>query len=109
VYLQEVLAEMLLAPVEGDAWMQALPPPLFAGTDAASEGVCLKGDAFRRAVIDTKACSLEKGFALLAKVLLCSQCVVDRLAERAVFLSDVLVAQKACSWVAQLCVLQELL
>lgn len=42
---------MLLAPAEGDAWMQALPPPIFKGNEASKEAVCLKGDAFRQAVL----------------------------------------------------------
>lgn len=53
--LREVLAGMLLAPAPPEqAWLQALPPPMFAGNEAARDAVCLKGEAFRSAAVQAK-------------------------------------------------------
>ncbi|BDA48468.1 hypothetical protein COCOBI_12-1470 [Coccomyxa sp. Obi] len=52
--LQEVLAGMLLAPADSEAWLQALPPPLFRGNEASGQAICLKGDALLSAVASAK-------------------------------------------------------
>ncbi len=56
-HLREALAAMLLAPAAGEAWLQALPPPMFAGNEASPDAVCLKGEAFRSAAVRAKASS----------------------------------------------------
>ncbi|EIE27713.1 hypothetical protein COCSUDRAFT_55699 [Coccomyxa subellipsoidea C-169] len=53
--LQEVLAGLLLAPAAtGGTWLQAMPPPLFLGNEAAGQAICLKGNALLSAVVSAK-------------------------------------------------------
>ncbi len=52
--LQEVLAGLLLAPATGGTWLQAMPPPLFHGNEAAGQAICLKGNALLSAVVSAK-------------------------------------------------------
>jgi len=56
LYLQEVLAGLLLAPADSEPWLQALPPPLFPGNDGTGKAICLKGDALLSAVVSSKVC-----------------------------------------------------
>lgn len=56
LYLQEVLAGLLLAPADSESWLQALPPPLFPGNDGTGKAVCLKGEALLSAVVSSKVC-----------------------------------------------------
>ncbi len=75
--LQEVLAGLLLAPADSEAWLQALPPPLFRGNEASGQAICLKGDALLSAVASAKVQHTAPLSSTTHTFILCSSVVVQ--------------------------------
>eukprot|EP00884_Botryococcus_braunii_P008547 jgi/Botrbrau1/17694/Bobra.0166s0118.1 len=53
-YLQNALASALLTPNQWGPLHRSLPPPMFKGNSRMLDGKCLKGEAFRSAVVSAK-------------------------------------------------------